>query len=322
MRFDLLSLKLFVAVCEQQSISRAADAEHIAASAVSKRISDLEKRIKAPLFYRSQKGLELTATGNAFLHHARVILRDLVQLEMELADHGKGARGQVRLHASVSTIVQHLPRDIADFLALHPSIRIDLKEAVSKDVVRSVSENVADIGIFGGSLPVAGLSVVPYRSDRLVVIAPRGHPLSGATTLKFHEVAAHDLVGPQPGSYLESLIMRAAADLGDSLKLRIRVNGFETAASMVEAGLGVALVAEKRAEHYVMTRPLVAIRLDEAWAERHWKLCTRELPSLPAPVRLLLKHLSSRHEAPSVNGSGERNHRSTGIGAVPVAAER
>ena len=63
MRFDLLSLELFVAVCEEQSIAKAADRKNIAASAVSKRISDLEARLKTPLFVRSSKGLELTAAA-------------------------------------------------------------------------------------------------------------------------------------------------------------------------------------------------------------------------------------------------------------------
>ena len=64
MRFDLLSLKLFVIVCEQQSISRTADVERIAASAVSKRMSDLEAMVKTPLFLRSQKGLDMTPAAH------------------------------------------------------------------------------------------------------------------------------------------------------------------------------------------------------------------------------------------------------------------
>ena len=117
MRFDLLSLKLFVAVCESKSISRAAAREHIAASAVSKRISDLEELVKAPLFHRTTKGLEPTASAQALLRHARVVMRDLQQMEYELAEHATGLCGRVRIHASVSTILQHLPRDLANFLA-------------------------------------------------------------------------------------------------------------------------------------------------------------------------------------------------------------
>ena len=174
MRFDLLSLKLFVAVCESKSISRAAAREHIAASAVSKRISDLEELVKAPLFHRTTKGLEPTASAQALLRHARVVMRDLQQMEYELAEHATGLCGRVRIHASVSTILQHLPRDLANFLAIHDAIRIDLEEGTSQQVVRSVAENAADIGIFGGYLPATGLQILPYRSDKLVAIMPVG----------------------------------------------------------------------------------------------------------------------------------------------------
>ena len=79
---------------------------------------------------------------------------------------------------------------------------------------------------------------------------PPEHPLAGAKGATFAEIAEHDLVGPQKGSFLDSLVLRAAADLSRPLRLRIRVNGFEPAASMVEARLGVALVPEKLALRY------------------------------------------------------------------------
>ncbi|RDJ19946.1 LysR family transcriptional regulator [Bosea caraganae] len=295
MLFDLLSLKLFVTVCEQKNIVRAADIEHISASAVSKRISILERILKTPLFTRSNRGLELTPAAYSLLQHARTILRDISQMETELADHSKGIRGQIRLHASLSTVVQYLPADIRDFMTLHPGVLIDLEEGLSQDVVRAVSENAADIGIFGGNALVSGLHILPYRSDRLVVIMPEDHALSSAAKLKFDEVAEHDLVGPQKGSYLNSLVLRAAADLSKPLRLRIRVNGFEPARSMVEAKLGIALVPEHHAARYVATAPLVAVPLDEDWAVRHWNICVRDVLSLPAPVQLLMTHLGTRH---------------------------
>ncbi len=296
MRFDLLSLKLFVAVCEHRSISRAAEAENIAASALSKRISHLEDMLKTPLFVRSNKGLELTPAAHPLLHHSRVVLRDLTQMERELLDHAEGVRGQIRLHASLSTIVQYLANDIRDFMLLHPALRIDLQEGLSQEVMRAVAENAADIGVFGGNTPLPGLRIFPYHSDKLVVIMPSDHALSKAGKLKFKEVAEYDLVGPQHGSYLDSLVLRAAADLDHPLRLRIRVNGFEPSRSMVEAGLGIALVPEHHAARYVTSSPLTAVPLDEEWAVRYWKIGVRDAESLPVPVQLLIKHLSSRRE--------------------------
>ncbi len=294
MRFDLLSLRLFVAVCEQGNIARAAAGENIAASAVSKRISDLERIVKAELFYRSSKGLEPTPAGLSLLRNARVVLRDIQQMEIELGDHSAGARGQVRIHASVSTIVQHLPGDLSTFLAKNPAIRIELQEGVSQEVVRAVAENAADIGIFGGTLPTTGLRILPYRRDRLVALMPSGHALSKAHSVNFADLAKHDLVGPQKGSFLDSLVTRATSDLTEPLRLRVRVNGFETAASMVEAGLGVALVPERLAARYAATADLIAVPIKDKWVLRDWHVCVRDVDTLPMPVERLVQHLIAR----------------------------
>ncbi len=303
MRFDLLSLKLFVIVCEQQSISRTADIEHIAASAVSKRISDLEAVVRTPLFMRSQKGLDMTPAADDLLKHARIVLRDLGQLESEMLDHAKGRRGDVRLRACHSPIVQHLPGDLGEFLALNPEIRVSIDEGLSRHVVQAVSENAADIGVFGSGMATNGLHATPYRSDRLVVIMPKGHPLCGAESLTFTEMAQYDMVGPQQGSCLDILVSRAAAALGRSLRMRIRVNGFEPSSSMVEAGLGIALVSEHHAFRCLASGTMQLAALDEPWAVRQWTICSRDPKALPAPARLLLDHLSSRacrRESPSM----------------------
>ena len=293
MRFDLLSLQLFVAVCEEQSIAKAADREHIAASAVSKRISDLEIRLSTPLFHRSSKGLELTAAAQALLHHARVVIRDLKQMEIELAHHASGVSGQVRIFASVSTIIQHLPSDLSNFLGTHSAIRIDLEEGTSQQAVDAVAENAADIGVFGGVVPRRGLKYIPYRSDRLVVLAHRDHPLSSQTSVKFADLPDYDLIGPSRGSFLDMLVIRAAAELSKPLKMPIRVNGFETVSTMVEAQMGVGLVPAGCAARYVTGGMLAAIALDEPWAVRQWNICVQDSQGLPPPVKLLLKHLTN-----------------------------
>lgn len=292
MRFDLLSLQLFVAVCEEQSIAKAADREHIAASAVSKRISDLEIRLNTPLFHRSSKGLELTAAAQALLHHSRVVMRDLKQMEIELAHHASGVSGQVRIFASVSTIIQHLPSDLSNFLAKHSAIRVDLEEGTSQQAVDAVAENAADIGVFGGVVPRLGLKYIPYRRDRLVLLVHKDHPLSTRTSVKFADLPDYDLIGPRRGSFLDSLVMRAAADLSKPLKMPIRVNGFETVSTMVEAQMGVGFVPEGCAARFVTGGNLAAVELDEPWSVRQWNICVQDSQTLPSPVKLLLKHLT------------------------------
>ncbi len=142
MRFDLQSLKLFGRrLRARQHHPRGRGREHRALGAQQAHLHTLEDILKTPLFVRSNKGLEPTAAADPLLQHARVLLRDIKQMESELLDHAEGVRGQIRLHASLSTIVQYIANDIRDFLALHPALRIDLQESLSPAVVRAVAEN-------------------------------------------------------------------------------------------------------------------------------------------------------------------------------------
>jgi len=291
---DLRTLQLFIAVVEEQTVAKAAQREHIAASAVSKRIADLEKEVKVDLFRRHRTGLEPTPAGHALLHHARMLMRNLAQLETELGDYEQGLRGSVRIFANVSALVQFLPGDLSRFLSQHPLVRIDLEEAISPLIVRAVADGVAEIGIYGGNIPAPGLTVLPYRQDRLVVMVPARHPLRKHAAVRLDAVLPYDLVGVQKGSSIDALVVRAATDLGRPVKLRIRTSGFDAVSRMVHAGLGVAIMPERVAQSYRASLKLATVPLDEPWATRHLDVCVLDIASLPPASRLLVDHLTGR----------------------------
>jgi DNA-binding transcriptional LysR family regulator len=291
---DLRTLQLFVAVVEEETVAKAAKREHIAASAVSKRIADLEKEVKVDLFRRHRTGLEPTPAGHALLHHARMVLRNLAQLETELGDYEQGLRGSIRIFANVSALVQYLPEDLSQFLTRHPLVRVDLEEAISPLIVRAVADGVAEIGIFGGNIPAPGLTVLPYRQDRLVVVVPARHPLRKHSSVHLDAVLPYDLVGVQKGSSIDALVVRAAAELGRSVKLRIRTSGFDAVSRMVHAGLGVAIMPEMVAQSHRAALKLATVPLDEPWATRQLDVCVLDMASLPPASRLLVDHLTRR----------------------------
>ena len=175
-RIDLTSLQLFVAVCELGSIGRAAEREFIAASAVSKRLSDLETAVDTALLYRHSRGVTLTPAGESLLHHARTVLFGLERMQGELSEYADGVRGHVRMHANISAIFQFLPEDLGAFAREHSQIKIDLQEHLSSDVLHAVQEGAADLGICNVGMANSGgalaLQSRPYRADHLVLVVP------------------------------------------------------------------------------------------------------------------------------------------------------
>lgn len=303
-RLDLTSLQLFVAVCELGSIGRAAEREFIAASAISKRLSDLEAALGAPLLYRRPRGVELTPAGETFLHHARSVLFSLDRMQGELSEFAQGVRGHVRIHANLSAIMQFLPDDLAGFTSLHPQVKLDLEEHVSSEVVRAVRDGDADIGICNAPGPVDDLQSRRYRQDRLVVAVPRRHALAAQRAVWYEETLDHDQIGLQGNSALDLAMRRAAAAAGKDIQLRIRVTGLDALCRMVHNGLGIGLIPDRAFALLQGVGDLQAVPLRDDWAVRDIDLLARDFSSLPVTARLLVDHLSPLPEPASAAGAG------------------
>src|SRR5512145_2985546 len=108
-RYDLTSLELFVAVCDAKSISRAAEEQSIAASAISKRISQLESIAGAPLITRARSGVTPTPVGLTLLEHARNVLHNVDLIDRDMSSDARGLRGYIRVFASASAIAEFIP---------------------------------------------------------------------------------------------------------------------------------------------------------------------------------------------------------------------
>src|SRR5215813_5330582 len=184
-RVDLTTLRLFVAICEEQNLTRAANREGIAASAVSKRMNDFELAFGVTLFKRLSKGMALTPAGEALLHHARLTLLNVEKIAVELREYAEGVRGHVRMLANLSAIVQFLPEDLSAFFSAHPLLRIDLQERPSGKVVRGIEQSEAEIGICSAETDVRSLAAFHYRYDNLVVVVRPDHPLAQRCHLQF-----------------------------------------------------------------------------------------------------------------------------------------
>ena len=293
MKLDPVSLRLFVAVMEESAIARAAAREHIAASAASRRLAELEDTLQVELFNRSNRGTEPTPAAFALLNLARGVLNDLDGIATQMRDYGAGVRGHVRVVANISAITQFLPAELQSFMAAHPQVQVQLQEQISTSVAHSVAENAADVGILNHGSYGEEVTLLPYREDELVVAVPASHALARRRSLKFADILPFDIVGMHPGSAINNLLMRHASEHEIPLKLRIQVTSYDAQCLMVAAGLGVGVLPLGSAQIYRGALALRTIALAEPWAKRKLSLCVRSLESLSGVARLLVDHLRS-----------------------------
>ena len=300
-RIDLTSLQLFVAVCEAGSIGRAAEREFIAASAISKRLAELETAVDTALLHRHSRGVKLTPAGENLLHHARSVLFGLEKMQAELGEFAGGVRGHVRVHANISAIVQFLPEDLGAFVRAHGQIKIDLQEHLSGAVLHAVQEGAADIGIChcGPGMNTANLQTQAYREDRLVLVMPQQHALASREAMPFSAALDCDIVGLQAGSSIALALQRAAAAANKPLKLRIQVAGLDAMCRMIDNGLGVGVLPDRAFRLMRGVGQLRAVALTDDWARRQLRIVARDFAGLPAAARLLVEHLTQALTAPA-----------------------
>ncbi|WP_091909212.1 LysR substrate-binding domain-containing protein [Chitinasiproducens palmae] len=303
MRFDLIDLKLFVAVVEAGSITHGAARCHLALASASARLRAIEDDLGTPLLLRKRNGVTPTAAGEALLNHARLMLRQLRDLHGELASHAGGAKGRVRLHANGAACTEHLPDALARFLAQRTDIDIDLREATSTAVVNAVAAGEADIGVVSNAVATGDLHCVPFAVDRLVAVVAADDPLAGASGVDFAVLLDRDYLGLPLDSALQIHLDEHALRLGRRFRHRIRVRTFESVCRMASLGGGIGIVPEAAARRIGTPLPIAIVPLRDAWASRQLKLCVATVDGLAPFTRALFTFLAEPATLPAVASS-------------------
>jgi DNA-binding transcriptional LysR family regulator len=290
MRPDLVSLALFVRVAETRSITKAAEACHIALAAASRRITQLEGQLGVQLLFRTARGVELTPAGNTLVVHAREMLAKVDEMRAEIADYSRGVKGLVRVYANASALAQYLPDDLATFAAKHPAIKVAIAEERSGAIADAVHGGMADVGIVMEGADAEGLQRFEYRKDTLCAVVPKKHPVR-AKSLEFSQLLDYDFVGLESNTVISQLMLQQAARAGRPLRLRVQVKSFDVVARLIQAGLGIGILPQGAADAFAGSMGLRAITLTDAWATRKMFVCVRQYAALPAAARQLVDHL-------------------------------
>jgi len=221
------TLQIFVAIAEEQTLTRASEREGIAVSAASRRLIELERFIGVELFVRHAKGMTLTDVGRSLLVDSQRMLLNTATMSAELREYQQGIRGYVTLLANLSTIVAFLTEDLEPFFLRHAELRIELEERPTDRVIQGVIEGTADMGICSGDADLTGLDSVVYKKDRLVIMMRPDHPLAGKSTLSFAETLHFEQSGLHAQSSIYTRSQMTAREATRSFRRRIHVPGFD-----------------------------------------------------------------------------------------------
>lgn len=294
MHFDLTDLRLFLYVVEAGSITAGAARAGLALASASARVRGMEEQVGVPLLDRGRRGVEPTPAGQTLLRHARLVTGQVERMRGEMGEYARGLKGYVRLLANTAAVAEFLPEILAGFLAANPNVDVNLGERPSPDVTRAIAEEEADVGIAASHADFSGLDVLPFRTDRLVLITPLDHALAGRGQIAFAEALGSEFVGFSDDSALGGHLARHAARAGGRMRTRVRVRGLDTACRMVALGAGIAVMPEAAARRWNTQGQLVLIGLDDPWAKRQLMVVVRRLDALSSHARQLVECLAKR----------------------------
>jgi len=248
MAIDLTKLRYFVAVAEEEHITRAAERLDMQQPPLSRQIRLMERELKVQLFRRLPRGVELTSAGHALLPEARAMLARFDRA-LEIARRAaRGEQGSLCVGiAPTAPFNPMVPKAIHAFREAFPMVSLVLEEGLSNEVVTRFDSDQMDVAfVRAPQVRAQGVVVTPLQEEPMIVALPSNHPIAkrGKAQLISLTALANDpfiLIGPQ-GTGLHDETVAACRAAGFMPKLGQPAPRITSTLSLVSAGLGIALI--------------------------------------------------------------------------------
>jgi DNA-binding transcriptional LysR family regulator len=242
-RASFRQLRMFLALCDHGSVTAAARACHVTQPTASMQLKDLADAVGLPLFERVRGRLHLTAAGTALAVHARAVERSWSDFE-QVVDGMRGlTRG--RLRVSFATTAKHfLPRLLTRFCAAHPDIDLEFQVHNRDGVLERLRANLDDLYVL--SVPPRGmrLTMRPFLSNPLVVVAPAHHRLAARRRIALASLGEERWILRERGSGTRLTCDAFFARRRFSPDVRLEVGSNEALLEAVAGGLGIGVVSQ------------------------------------------------------------------------------
>ncbi|ARP96111.1 LysR family transcriptional regulator [Bordetella genomosp. 13] len=250
MATTLKQLEAFVAIARTGSFSAAAQVLHVSQPALTAVIKNLEQQLEVVLFERTARGVSMTTAGRELMP---TIDRLLTELKETLANVLSGTvprGGVVSLACVPSAGGVYLPPFIASFNRLHPTVRIDLHDAMpeNREIIRMVRTGEIECGVASPMPDAAELQFRHLYDDELIALVNEDHPSAGAGHLTWRQLSTMTLIGMATNSYLRLLIDQTFATISVSRRPVNEVSLITTAIGMARAGMGVTVLPSRAAD--------------------------------------------------------------------------
>lgn len=257
-------LKIFIAVCEHGSTTRAAEALYIVQPTVSHAISELERYYKAKLFDRINQRLILTDVGRALLVKAKEIIAGFDEFESLATSSGQSPR--VRIGASLTMGQTLIPRFLKQVeregLIIEPVVLIRQASVIEEELC----EGNLDFAVIGGHVVSPYLSAEPLHEDRFLAVVNSEYDVPDR--LSVEQLINYPLLLRERGSSSRDCIEEAAADRGLKVEPKMDSSNNQAIVTALYSSLGIGFLPESYVRGHVDRGRFKEITITDLEADR------------------------------------------------------
>jgi LysR family transcriptional activator of glutamate synthase operon len=241
---ELRQIKYFIEVAKKEHVTHAADSLHVAQSAVSRQIANLETELGTKLLMREGRNIKLTPVGKIFLEHVEIGLAEIENATNKIKEFLNPEAGVIRIGFLNSLAANTLPIVISSFREKYPNISFQVQQGSMKYLLRSVARGGIDLA-FVAPVPRNEETITGriFFTEKMVALLPEDHVLAETPSIRLDELRDDPFVLFRTG-LRQNIVLQACQQAGFHPQIAFEGEDIDTIKGLVAAGLGVGLLPE------------------------------------------------------------------------------
>lgn len=242
---ELRQLRYFIEVAKREHVSDAAVHLHVAQSAISRQIANLESELGVDLFERDGRNVKLTSIGKLFLTHTESALKAIDYAKQQIEEYLNPERGTIKIGFPTSLASHLLPTVISGFKDKYPNVAFQLRQGSYKFLIDAVKSREINLA-FLGPVPTNDDDIEGHIlfTENISALMPANHPLADRQSIRLSDLRNDVFVLFPEGFILQKIVIDACKQAGFTPNISSEGEDLDAIKGLVSAGMGVTLLPE------------------------------------------------------------------------------
>lgn len=258
---NIETLKVFCDVVQHQSFSRGAAMNRISQSAASQAVHQLERHLGVQLIDRTKRPFILTPEGDACYEGYKQVLENYHTTETLVRSLRKEISGVVRVAAIYSVGLHDMSKCMQEFMSKYPKAQVRLEYLRPNRAYEAVMNEEADLGVLSYPTAMRGLTVIPLRSENMVLVCNPSHRFARMERVTIGQLRGEAFVGFDKDLIIRKELDKYLRQNQVTVQISMEFDNIETIKQAIEIGTGISILPEPTIRNEVQRGTLISVPL-------------------------------------------------------------